>query len=165
MRLLSWRLLTLLLAALSMALSFCHLMEMPVRLSWPPELWIQTTTFGGLYALFGRVGAVIDVSAVAAAAVLVVLTRSRPLPRRLSAAGALLLAGGLGLWFAVVAPMNAVMAGWVPGPIPDGFDSVRSQWELGHVAIALVKLAALAALLLSVLVETDGRAGAFNRGR
>jgi hypothetical protein len=50
--------------------------------------------------------------------------------------------------------MNAVMAGWTPGPPPDDFVAVRDQWEYGHAAIALIKLAGLSALLLSVLVET-----------
>lgn len=95
MALRSWRLLTLLLAAASMALSFCHLMELPVRLRWEPTLWMSTTNFGGLYYLFGRLGAVIDVAAIVAAAVLVVLARRRPLARRVTALGALLLATGL----------------------------------------------------------------------
>ena len=60
MFLLLLRLFTLLLAALSLGLSFCHLMEMPVRLRWEPELWMQTTNFGGLYFLFGRIGAAVS---------------------------------------------------------------------------------------------------------
>jgi hypothetical protein len=160
MLLILWRLATLLLAALSMALSFCHLMEMPVRLSWGPALWMQTTNFGGLYYLFGRVGAVIDVSAILASAILVVLVRRRQPSIHFTMAGAALMALGLALWVGFVAPMNAVMATWTPGPIPADFLAVRDQWEYSHAAIALIKIAGLTALLLSVLVETRREAGA-----
>jgi hypothetical protein len=154
MPLLLWRLLTLLLVALSMALSFCHLMEMPVRLSWEPALWMQTTNFGGLYYLFGRIGAVIDVSAILAAAALVFFTRRRRPSFQLTIAGALLMAAGLAVWFGFVAPMNAIMAGWTAGTVPPDFAAVRDQWEYSHATIAVIKIAGLAALLLSVLVET-----------
>jgi hypothetical protein len=46
-------LLVLTLAALSLGLSFAHVMEMPPRLSWAPRLWLDATTFGGLYAPSG----------------------------------------------------------------------------------------------------------------
>src|SRR5215207_11225383 len=41
----AWRFITVMLVALSMALSFCHLMEMPPRLRWEPSLWMAATTF------------------------------------------------------------------------------------------------------------------------
>lgn len=156
MPLLLWRLVTLLLAALSMALSFCHLMEMPVRLSWEPALWMETTNFGGLYYLFGRIGAAIDVSAILATAVLVFMTRHRRLSFALTIAGAVLMAAGLATWFGFVAPMNAIMAGWTAGAVPSDFVEVRNQWEYSHAAIAAIKIGGLAALLLSVLVDTAG---------
>jgi hypothetical protein len=154
MPLLLWRLLTVMLAALSMALSFCHLMEMPVRLSWEPTLWMQTTNFGGLYYLFGRIGAVIDISAIVAAAVLVFLTRHRRPSFHLTMAGAALMAVGLAVWFSLVAPMNAIMAAWTADTVPHDFVAVRNQWEHSHATIAAIKIAGLAALLLSVLVDT-----------
>lgn len=154
MPLLLWRLLTLLLAALSMALSFCHVMEMPVRLSWEPALWMQTTNFAGLYFLFGRIGAVIDVTAILTSAMLVFLVRHRRPSLQLTSVGAVLMAVGLAVWLGFVAPMNAIMATWNPGPIPDNFIAVRDQWEHAHATIAGIKVAGLIALFLSVLVET-----------
>lgn len=149
-----WRLLTLLLVALSMALSFCHLMQMPVRLSWEPSLWMQTTNFGGLYFLFGRIGAAIDVLAILAAAALVFLTRHRRASFSLTLLGAALMAAGLAMWFGFVAPMNAIMTTWLPGSVPENFADVRNQSEFAHASIAVAKIAGLTALLLSVLVET-----------
>jgi hypothetical protein len=154
MALLLWRLLTLLLASLSMALSFCHVMELAPRLLWAPELWMQTTNFGGLYYLFGRVGAVIDVGTVVVAAVLVVLSRGRSRPFRLALAGAILFAIALATWFGVVAPMNGIMAHWSEGSVPAGFYGVRNQWEFGHATVWLIKFLGLTCLFLSVLSET-----------
>ncbi|HJS30937.1 MAG TPA: hypothetical protein VJ924_03010, partial [Alphaproteobacteria bacterium] len=71
--------------------------------------------------------------------------------------GALLMATGLGAWFAFVEPMNAIMATWTPGAIPAEFIAVRDQWEHSHAIIALIKIGGLSALILSVLVETRRR--------
>ena len=154
MPLLLWRLLTLLLVALSMALSFCHLMEMPVRLSWEPILWMETTNFGGLYYLFGSVGAVIDVAAILAAAILCFLVRRKLPSFYFTVVGAALMAIGLAVWFTFVAPMNAIMATWAPGSIPTEFIPVHNQWEYSHAVIALIKIGGLSAIFISVLADT-----------
>jgi hypothetical protein len=154
MPLVLWRLLTLLLVAMSMALSFCHLMEMSVRVSWEPTLWMQTTNFGGLYYLFGSVGAVIDVSAIIAAVTLCFLARRRFPSFYFTIVGAALMAIGLAVWFTFVAPMSAIMATWTPNPVPTEFISIRNQWEYSHAIIALIKIGGLSALLISVLIDT-----------
>ena len=38
-----WRFTTIMLMALTMGMAFCHLLEMPVRLTWDATLWITTT--------------------------------------------------------------------------------------------------------------------------
>ena len=144
------------LTALSLGMSFAHVLEMPPRLRWTPELWMATTNFGGLYWLFGRVGGVIDVGAVAAASVLAYALRRNHRNRpafRCALSGALLFAAGLGLWAAVVAPANAVMAGWVPATLPVDFAAVRARWEGGHAAVAVAKLAGFASLVLGLLLD------------
>jgi hypothetical protein len=150
----AWRLVTLLLAALSTALSFCHLMEMPVRLAWAPALWIATTVEGGLYRHFGGIGAVIDVGTLLAALVLTYLVRHRRPAFALTLAGTLLyLAAHAARWLQVF-PANTVLATWTPGPIPTDFAAVRDQWEHTHAVIAVLKLLGLAALQASIVVET-----------
>lgn len=146
------------LGALSMALSFCHLMELLPRLRWEPSLWMAATVFGGLYALFGSVGALIDIGALIAVAVLTLAVRRRP-GFRAAAAGAALFFGAHALWWAFVFPMNGVLATWRPGVVPADFVSVRNQWEYAHAVIAVVKLAGFMALVLSVLDETRPRPG------
>jgi len=154
MVLIAWRFSALMPAGLSMAPSFCHVMEMPPRLRWEPSLWMAVTNFGGLYYLFGRVGGTIDVGAVTVTAAQVFLVRARRPAFHLTWGAATLIALGLAVWFGFVAPMNRIMAGWTPGVVPDDFTGVRDQWEYAHAVIALIKVTAFASLVLSVLVET-----------
>jgi hypothetical protein len=165
MRLFWWRFLTLLLTSLSLGLSICHLFEMPVRMRWPAVLWADVTTFHGLYYVFGRIGAGIDIGAVGAAIVLAVLTRKRHPAFGFSLAAALLFAAGLGLWIVLVSPMNAVMATWRPGVTADVIEPVRRGWEFGHAAVAIAKLAGLAALFLAVLADTAAHGSTEQPGR
>ncbi len=152
-RLFAVRVGTLMLAALSLGLSFAHLMEAPPRLHWSPELWMAATTFGGEYFLFGNIGAVIEIGGVGAALYLSRLSRSRP-GGELALGGALLLALALVCWLAVVFPANQAMAGWTPAYTPPDFDQIRARWETGHALMAGLKLTAFAALLISALQET-----------
>ncbi|MEX0807639.1 MAG: hypothetical protein WD044_02820 [Dongiaceae bacterium] len=154
MALMLWRLVTLLLAALSMAVTFCHVMAMPVRLSWEPALWLQTTVLGGLYRFFGSVGPIVDVGAIVASFVLVWLLIGRRSARYFAIAGTALLALALAVWFMVVAPMNTVMGSWSTEFVPPDFEAVRQRWEWGHAGIAAIKVAGFVALLLSVLIDT-----------
>ncbi|MEN3974454.1 DUF1772 domain-containing protein [Emcibacter sp. SYSU 3D8] len=149
-----WRFLSLLLTSLSLGMSFAHVLEMPVRLRWPATFWADVTTFHGLYDMFGRIGAVIDVSAIGACAILAVLVRARRPAFAFSLTAAIMLAIGLGLWFAQVSPMNAVMADWSTYVGAVAVDPVRQQWEFGHTTVAIAKLLAAAALFLSVLADT-----------
>ena len=69
----TWRFCAVILAALSMAMAFCHLLEMPSRLAWGAPLWIATTVTGNVFRVFGSVGAAIETLAWIAAVALVIL--------------------------------------------------------------------------------------------
>jgi hypothetical protein len=137
----------LLLAALSLGLSFAHLLEAPPRLlAWPPDLWRETTVFHGQYRLFGLVGGPIELfGVVLTAAVAAVAVRRKAGPGAAIAAAALY-AAALAVWLLVVNPANGVMAGWRPGPLPADFAAVQRQWEAGHIGMAALKLAGFTAL-------------------
>jgi hypothetical protein len=49
------RFVALLLAALTLGMSFCHLMQLPARMGWDQYLWVGSTVQSGLYSLFGSV--------------------------------------------------------------------------------------------------------------
>ena len=130
--------------ALSLGPSFAHLLEAPPRLTaWPPELWRETTVFHGQFAYFAIVGAPLDVGAIVLGAIMTVVVRGRRPAFRLALAGTILFAVSLAIWISVVAPANAILAQWVPGPIPDDFAAVRYRWEAGHITMSAVKTAGL----------------------
>jgi hypothetical protein len=143
------------LAALTLGLGFCHLMQLPSRLGWDQYLWVGSTVQGGLYAMFGSVGAVIFVATVIALGLLAYFTREHSRPGfALALSAALLFALALMLWWVLVYPVNVELAKWVNGPVPADWTDTRARWEWGHATIALVELIAFAALIGAVLADT-----------
>jgi hypothetical protein len=143
---------SLLITALSLAPSFAHVLEAPPRLLvWSPELWRETTVFNGQFQLFAWVGGPIDLAAIVLTATLTYVLRRERSAFRYSLAGTLLLLLALASWFAIVAPANAVLATWKPGPVPPDFDAVRLRWEIGHMTVGALKALALASTCLAVL--------------
>jgi len=149
------RFVAILLAALTLGLGFCHLMQLPSRLGWDQYLWVGSTVQGGLYAAFGSVGAVIFVATVIALALLTYFTREHDRPGfRLALAAALLFALAFVLWWVLVYPVNVELAKWVNGPVPSDWTDYRARWEWGHAIIAVTELIGFAALIASVLADT-----------
>ena len=97
-----WRFITIMLTALSMGLSVCHLLELPPKMLFDGQLWVTMTT-RGLYYLFGTVGAVIEVGSILTTIVLVFLVRGRGLAFSLTLGGAILVALALVIWFIFIA--------------------------------------------------------------
>jgi hypothetical protein len=157
-----WSLVTLLAAALSLGPSFAHVLESYPRLTiWPPELWRETTVFSGQFMLFAVVGAPLDLGSILAAFILAFLLRKERPAFRFALAGAVLYAASLATWFTLVAPVNAVLATWTPGPIPEDFEQIRNRWEFGHMTVTAVKFLGLASLVIAVLcIGRDDRKAA-----
>ncbi len=154
------RFVAIMLAALTLGAGFCHLMQLPARMGWDQYLWVGSTVQGGLYNLFGSIGAVIDVATVIALALLAYFVREHWRPGfRLALAAAILFALALVLWWVLVYPVNVELAKWVNGPVPADWTDYRSRWEWGHTIISVVELAGFAALVASVLADTPAYAG------
>lgn len=153
-----WRFVAIMLAALTLGLGFCHLMQLPARMGWDQYLWVGSTVQGGLYATFGSVGAVIDVATVIALALLAYFVREHGRPGfRLALLAAVLFALALVLWWVLVYPVNVELAKWVNGPVPADWTDYRARWEWGHAIIAVAELVGFAALVAAVLADTAGR--------
>ena len=149
------RFLALVLCALTMSLTFCHLMEMPARMSWGSELWVGATVEGGQFRMFGTVGAVLEVGAVIATLVLAGLVwRQGGAARWLALAVFLLYALSLAVWWWRVFPANQVLATWLDNPVPDDWETWRARWEYGHATAAVLQIAGFLALAWSIIRET-----------
>src|SRR3989304_4030972 len=97
----SMRFVAIMLAGLTLGLSFCHLMQLPSRMGWDQYLWVGSTVQGGLYATFGSVGAVIFVATVIALTLLAYFVREHGRPGfRLALAAAIFFALALVLLWA-----------------------------------------------------------------
>jgi hypothetical protein len=142
------------LAALSFAVGIGHLMQLPARMAWDQALWIGATAQGGIYALSGPLGVLLQVCTIIALIVLAVLLRRHGLggvPFTIVAAA--LFAVGLLIWWVFVYPVNVELAKWVNGPIPDDWADWRALWEWGQAANGLAQFAGFAALVASLLVK------------
>lgn len=150
MRVRLWSILALTLAALSLGPSFAHVLEAAPRIrDWPPQLWIDATVLHGQFAFYRLIGGPIDVGAVIATVALAAAARGTPAFRG-AVAAAILLTLALVAWFALVAPVNTILATWADGAAPDDFVEVRNRWESGHMAVAALKLTGFIALAAAV---------------
>lgn len=154
-------LVTLVVAALSLGPSFAHVLEAPPRLTtWSPELWREAMVFNGQFALFATIGAPLDIGVIILTGFSAWLAGGARPRFRFALAAALLFAAALAAWLSIVAPANAVLATWRPGPIPSDFAAIRGRWETGHMIVAALKLAGFAALGLSILASDRAAARA-----
>jgi hypothetical protein len=156
--------LTLVVAALALGAPLAHVLEMPVRRTYDPALYVTVTHT--LYRYFGIVGGMIEVTAVVAAIIWAyrsVRTRTWPSSARgWAVAGAACLALAHALFWLLVDPVNRQFAVWTPAAVPPDWTRLRDQWEFTHAARAGLFLLGFSALLASVLtVRTGGgrRAG------
>ena len=127
------------------------MLEMPVKLGYAPERYFAVTST--LYALFGTVGAAVQVAALVVAVVLAFLSRQGP-RRGFAVAAASLLGLSLIAWGVLVAPVNArwgeAMASGSQA-LPHIYAQLRLRWECGHAVAFLLWLAGFCSLQWSAL--------------
>jgi hypothetical protein len=149
-----WRLITLLLTALVMGTTFCHVLEMPMKMQVDGRLW--TTLQHILYRYFAIVGGTVEIGAILAAALLSYRVRGSPPAFRLTVVGAIALAVSFAVWLWFVNPVNAQTAAWTVDSISGDWGAWRAQWEYGHAVRFALHLIAFSTLTLSLLVGTSG---------
>jgi len=148
-----WRFVTLLLAALGLTMGAAHVLELLPRMGYDAQLYATVTST--MYRFYGIMGGIIQGGSLLATAVLCWLVRGH-WSFRLTLAGALGLAVSLGLWAALVQPVNAEWARALladPGSAPEAYLRLRDRWEYGHVAAFAAWMIGFACLLISVLSE------------
>jgi hypothetical protein len=146
-----WQFVTVYLTALTLSLTFCHLLEMPRKMQYDEGLYMAVQR--SLYLYFAWVGAFAEMGAVIFLVVLSALVRNRGVVFYLTLAATLCIAAGLAVWVGFVSPANAQMAQWSSVPLPANWTDVRRQWELGHATSAVLDLIGFGALVLSVVLD------------
>jgi hypothetical protein len=150
-----WRFITIVLTALLMGATFCHVLEWPAKMRYPAELYL--TFHRTLYVAFGppNIGVFIEAGAILAAVTLVFLTRKRRPAFYLTLAGAASLAAGLAVYLAFVEPANVAMKAMSIDSPPADWTRWRDQWEYGHMAHFIFHLLGFSALSLWIIFETS----------
>jgi hypothetical protein len=149
------RYLSLLLVALTLGMTFAHVMEIPGKLRLDGATWL--TVQHNLYIAFGVVGAAIEVLAIVLTWILVLMVRRRRPALWWTLAGAICVSAGLADWFLLVAPMNAALNVWTPETLPVDWTRYRDQWETGHAIHAALFGLGFSALVIALLTESRGQ--------
>jgi hypothetical protein len=148
----TWRLLTIMLTALSLAPALGHLLELPAKMTYEGPLWL--TVSQTLYGAFGTIGASFEVGAVATTVILAILVRQRRPAFGWTLLGALCVVAAHAAFWIWLAPVNATIAALTLETLPADWMALRNQWEYTHAARAVLQIIALGALVFSILVET-----------
>jgi len=147
------RFLSVLFAALALVPAGSHLCSLvsKMRLSDTEYLAAQRAYDG--WSLFG----IVIFAALFSTLALAVVSYRRGRPYGLVAAAFLCIAATQGIFWTWTFPANQATANWTM--LPDGWESLRTQWEYSHAASALFNLAALVLLVLALVRETETGAG------
>lgn len=146
------RFFALLLGALALTMESAHVLELPQKLQYPPELYSAVNTT--LYRYFAFVGGIYKIASIALVALLAYLTRHDGRVGRLSFFALLGMGLSLMTWALIVAPVNGEIGRALeraPQTVPSLWTELRMRWETGHVIGFVLHLAGFAALVLSVL--------------
>jgi hypothetical protein len=145
------RFVVLLLAALTLTMEAAHVLELPRKMAWEPELYSAVNST--LYLYFAVVGGPLTVLTLLTGTVLVIALRRRP-GFGWTLAGVLAYYLAFAVWLTVVAPVNSTVAAAHasdPASLPRLWAALRARWEYGHAAGFVLQLLGLACLLWSVL--------------
>ena len=136
--------------ALALVPGGAHLLELPNKMSLPPE---QYMIVQGIYRGWALLGIVLF-GALFLTGLHTMAVRTDKLAMVLSLVAMLCLAANLALFFAFTYPMNVASSNWTV--VPPNFEAARRQWEYSHAINAGLTLIALASLLASVLTTRRG---------
>lgn len=145
------------LTALGLAPGVAHLLELPVKLGYSPDMYAAVTST--LYAWYGIAGGAVQVSAVIVVTVLAFQARHLPQSGLLAATAASLLVSLL-LWGFMVSPVNSAWAN-VSGSadMAAAYSHLRMRWEFGHMAAFIAWLTGWFGLVAAIIRPQADSAG------
>jgi hypothetical protein len=137
--------LSLLLVALALAPAMAHLLELPNKINVSREAYLIVQQNYRGWALLGLVIA----GALFSTLILTVKLRQHRRAFLWSLLSFLCIAGTQAVFWTYTAPANQATSNWTF--MPENWAALRQQWEFSHAASAGLNLAALVAVILSVL--------------
>jgi hypothetical protein len=147
----------LLFAALALAPAMAHLLELPNKIGLPAETYLAVQQIYRGWALLG----VVVFGALASSLWLALRLRRQRRAFRWALAGFLAIAGTQVVFWTWTWPANAATRQWTY--LPAQWEALRAQWEYSHAASALLNLAALVFLIVSLLLSCYERSGPTSR--
>ena len=141
------RFFSLLFAALALAPSLAHLLELPNKIGLSRDDYLTVQQIYRGWALLGIVVA----GALLSTLILAILVRKRPKEFALALVAFACILGTQALFWAFTFPANQETSNWTV--LPENWMALRTQWEYSHAASAVLNLIALVTLILSVLVR------------
>ena len=146
------RFIVLLLASLTLTMEAAHVLELPQKMSYSPELYAAVNST--MYRYFALIGGPLTVLMLLTGAALVVASRHRA-GFRWTLGGVLAYYVAFAVWLAVVSPVNSTVAAAAatdPASLPRLWMALRARWESGHALGFLLELLGLISLLISGFV-------------
>ena len=144
-----------LLAALTLTMEAAHVLELPQKMRYRPELYSAVNTT--MYRYFAVIGGPLTVLVLLTGAVLVFALRHQP-GFRWALVGVGAYYAAFAVWLLVVQPVNhtvAVAFSRDAASLPELWTTLRGRWEYGHVAGFVLQLVGLASLLWSGLAAAE----------
>lgn len=139
---------SLLFAALAFAPAAAHLLELLNKIALPPDKYLVVQQIYRGWALLG----IVVLGALVSTLALTILTRHRRREFLPALAGFLCIAGTQAVFWTFTFPANQATGQWIM--LPEGWEALRAQWEYSHATSAVLNLAALIAVIVSVLAST-----------
>ena len=150
-----WRFLTILLSALALTMTSAHVLELPQKMTYTPDMYAAVNTT--LYRYFAIIGGPYQIGAIVSAIVLTLLLRGRRSIFRWTLIGTVLLTAAFVSWLILVLPVNQEVAAALdtsPETVPSLWRQLRDQWEYGHATGFALHLAGFCALVVSVVRDS-----------
>ena len=138
--------LALLFTALTLAPSLAHLLELPNMIGLGRDDYLTVLQIYSGWAMLG----IVIFAALLSSLILAILMRRDGWAFALVVIAFLCLAGGQVVFWRFTFPANAATQNWTA--LPENWMELRRNWEYSHAAGALLNLAAMVALIISVLL-------------
>jgi hypothetical protein len=140
------------LTALALIPVGAHLLALPNKIALPQAQYLVTQ---GIYRGWALLGAVLF-GAIAANIVYAVQLRRTGGAFKLAAAGAILMAATLVIFFIWTYPANQATENWMLAPA--NWETLRARWEYSHATNAVLTFMALCAVTLAALTPSGATA-------